>query len=236
MIVLRRAEDRGHIDHGWLNTHHTFSFGSYSDPAHMGFRALRVLNDDRVAAGRGFGAHGHRDMEIFTYVLEGGLAHNDSTGENHILKPNEIQAMSAGTGVIHSEFNASKTDPVHLLQIWIIPAVEDVPPAYKQFAYDPSEKHNRLRLLVGPDRNPPEPAAFIHQDARAYASVLDSGKTLEQPIVPGRHAWVHCAQGNIVLNGQKLKEGDGVALSNERALQIQGDGAKGGEFILIDLA
>jgi redox-sensitive bicupin YhaK (pirin superfamily) len=138
--------------------------------------------------------------------------------------------------VIHSEFNASKTDPVHLLQIWIIPAVEDVPPAYKQFAYDPSEKQNRLRLLVGPDRNPPEPAAFIQQDARAYASVLDSGKTLEQQIVPGRHAWVHCAQGNIVLNGQKFKEGDGAAISNERALQIQGDGAKGGEFILIDLA
>ena len=175
MIVLRRAEDRGHVDNGWLNTHPTFSFGSYSDPAHTGFRALRVLNDDRIAPGRGFGAHGHRDMEIFTYVLEGGLAHNDSTGENHVLRPNEIQAMSAGTGVIHSEFNASKTDPVHLLQIWILPAVEDVPPAYKQFAYDPSEKQNRLRLLVGPDRNPPEPAAFINQDARAYACVLSPG-------------------------------------------------------------
>jgi redox-sensitive bicupin YhaK (pirin superfamily) len=236
MIVLRRAEDRGHSDHGWLNTYHTFSFASYSDPAHMGFRALRVLNDDRVAPGRGFGAHGHRDMEIFTYVLEGGLAHNDSTGEHQVLKPNEIQAMSAGTGVIHSEFNVSKTDPVHLLQIWIIPAMEDVPPAYQQFAYDPSEKQNRLRLLVGPDRNPPEPAAFIHQDARAYASVLDPGKTLEQPVAPERHAWVHCAQGNIMLNGQKLKEGDGAAISHERVLQIQGGGAKGGELLLIDLA
>jgi redox-sensitive bicupin YhaK (pirin superfamily) len=236
MIVLRRAEDRGHLDHGWLNTYHTFSFGSYSDPAHMGFRALRVLNDDRVSPGRGFGAHGHRDMEIFTYVLEGGLAHKDSTGENHVLRPNEIQAMSAGTGVIHSEFNASQTEPVHLLQIWINPAVEDVPPRYQQFAYDPSEKQGRLRLLVGPDRNPPEPAAFIHQDARAYACVLALGKTIEQPIAPGRHAWVHCAEGNIVLNGQPLKGGDGAAASGERALQISGDGAKGGEFLLIDLA
>jgi len=236
MIVLRRAEDRGHLDHGWLNTYHTFSFGSYSDPAHMGFRALRVLNDDRVSPGRGFGAHGHRDMEIFTYVLEGSLAHKDSTGENHVLRPNEIQAMSAGTGVIHSEFNASQTEPVHLLQIWINPAVEDVPPRYQQFEYDPSEKQGRLRLLVGPDRNPPEPAAFIHQDARAYACVLALGKTIEQPIAPGRHAWVHCAEGNIVLNGQPLKGGDGAAVSGERALQISGDGAKGGEFLLIDLA
>jgi len=236
MIVLRRAEDRGHFDHGWLYTYHTFSFGKYSDPAHMGFRALRVLNDDRVAPGKGFGAHGHRDMEIFTYVLEGGLAHNDSTGERHVLRPNEIQAMSAGTGVIHSEFNASQTDPVHLLQIWILPAQEDVPPRYEQFAYDPSEKQNRLRLLVGPDRNPPEPAAFIHQDARAYACVLEAGKTIERPIAAGRHAWVQCAQGDIDLNGNAMKEGDGAAVSGERALQIAGAGAQGGEFLVIDLA
>lgn len=236
MIVLRKAEDRGHFDHGWLNTNHTFSFGAYSDPAHMGFRALRVINDDRVAPGRGFGAHGHRDMEIFTYVLEGGLAHNDSMGENHVLQPNMIQAMSAGTGVIHSEFNASKTEPVHLLQIWILPSSEDFAPRYEQFSYDPSEKQGRLRLLVGPDPNPPEPAAFIHQDARAYASVLAPGKTIEQPIAPGRHAWVQVAQGNIVLNGQPLKEGDGAAISDESALRIEGAGPAGGEFLLIDLA
>jgi redox-sensitive bicupin YhaK (pirin superfamily) len=236
MITIRASQDRGHFDHGWLNTHHTFSFGAYSDPAHMGFRALRVINDDRVAAGRGFGAHGHRDMEIFTYVLEGGLAHDDSTGEHHVLRPNEIQAMSAGSGVIHSEFNASKTEPCHLLQIWILPAVEDVPPRYQQFAYDPSEKQGRLRLLVGPDKNPPEPAAFIYQDARAYASVLAPGKTIEQPVAAGRHAWVQCAQGNITLNGHSLKEGDGAAVSEERALMIAGDGPKGGELILIDLA
>jgi redox-sensitive bicupin YhaK (pirin superfamily) len=235
MITIRRAEDRGHIDHGWLNTYHTFSFGRYSDPAHMGFRALRVINEDRVAPGKGFGAHGHRDMEIFTYVLDGGLAHRDSMGEHHVLRPNEIQAMSAGTGVIHTEFNASQSEPVHLLQIWILPAQEDVPPAYKQFAYDPAEKQNRLRLLVGPDRNPPEPAAFINQDARAYACVLGAGKTIEQPIAQERHAWVQCAGGNVAVNGHMLKHGDGAAVSGERALQIAGDGPSGGEFLLIDL-
>jgi redox-sensitive bicupin YhaK (pirin superfamily) len=236
MLVLRKAEDRGHFDHGWLNTYHTFSFSRYVDREHMGFRALRVINEDRVAPGKGFGAHGHRDMEIFTYVLEGGLAHNDSMGENHVLKPNEIQAMSAGTGVIHSEFNASQTEPVHLLQIWILPAAEDFPPAYKQFAYDPSEKHNRLRLLVGPDRNPPEPAAFINQDARAYACVLGPEKTIERPMADGRHAWIQCAGGNIVVNGQPMKHGDGLAVSGERAIQIAADGTDGGEFLLIDLA
>ena len=236
MITLRKSLDRGHVDNGWLNSYQTFSFGGYSDPAHMNFRALRVLNEDRIAPGRGFGAHGHRDMEIFTYVMEGGLAHNDSTGENHVLRPNMIQAMSAGTGVIHSEFNASPSDPVHLLQIWITPASEDVDPRYQQFSYDPSEKQGRLRLLVGPDRNPSEPAAFIHQDARAYASVLAPGKTVEQPIAKGRHVYVHCAKGNITLNGHELQTGDGAALSEEQAAQIAGSGDKGGELILIDLA
>ena len=236
MITLRKSQERGHLDHGWLNTYHTFSFGAYQDPAHMGFRALRVLNQDRVAPGKGFGAHGHRDMEIFTYVLEGGLAHNDSTGEQHVLRPNEIQAMSAGSGVIHSEFNASQSERVHLLQIWILPAVEDVPPRYQQFAYDPAEKQNRLRLLVGPDKNPAEPAAFIYQDARAYACVLAPGKSLEHPIAAGRHAWVHLATGDITLNGNALTGGDGASASEERALMIEGAGAAGGEFILIDLA
>lgn len=235
MITIRKSQDRGHFDHGWLNTYHTFSFGGYSDPAHMGFRVLRVMNEDRVAAGRGFGAHGHRDMEIFTYVMEGGLAHNDSTGERHVLRPNEIQAMSAGNGVIHSEFNASQSELVHLLQIWILPAKEDVAPRYQQFSYDPSEKHNRLRLLVGPDENPPEPAAFIYQDARAYASVLDSGKTLEQPVANGRYAWVQVAKGSVDVNGQLLQTGDGAAVSGERALEIASQGPAAAEFILIDL-
>lgn len=236
MITLRSAAERGHTDNGWLNAYHSFSFGGYSDPAHNNFRALRVINDDCVAPGRGFGAHGHRDMEIFTYVLEGGLAHNDSMGEKHVLKPNMIQAMSAGTGVIHSEFNASPSEPVHHLQIWITPAMEDVAPRYRQFAYDPSEKQGRLRLLVGPDENPPEPSAFIHQDARAYACVLAPGKTVEQPIVHGRAAWVQVAQGDIILNGHPLKAGDGAAVMDEKAVMIEGGGTGGGEFLLIDLA
>lgn len=234
MITIRRSEERGHFDHGWLNTYHTFSFGAYSDPNHMGFRALRVINEDRVAPGRGFGAHGHRDMEIFTYVLDGALAHNDSTGERHVLKPNMIQAMSAGNGVIHSEFNASQTEPVHLLQIWLLPSVEDVPPRYQQFSYDPSEKQGRLRLLVGPDPNSPESAAWIHQDARAYASVLAPGETIEQTILPGRYAWVQCARGSLELNGSVLAAGDGAAVSNEQHLTIV-SGDSGCEFLLFDL-
>src|SRR6185503_15241755 len=169
MLTLRKAQDRGHTDLGWLNSYHTFSFGGYHDPKHMGFRALRVLNDDRVAAGKGFGAHGHRDMEILSYVIDGGLAHKDSMGEQHILGPNEVQAMTAGTGVIHSEFNGSQTEPVHFLQIWIVPAQQDLSPAYQQFAYDPQEKRGRLRLMAAPDRDANSGAAVIHQDARMYA-------------------------------------------------------------------
>ena len=236
MITLRPAEERGHANHGWLNSYHTFSFANYHDPHHMGFRTLRVLNDDRVAPGKGFGAHGHRDMEIISYVLEGSLAHKDSTGVQEVLEPNMVQAMSAGTGVIHSEFNGSATQPAHFLQIWIEPAEMDVEPAYQQFAYDPAEKKGRLRLMAGPDKKTTEPAAFIHQDARMYASVLTAGETLEQPIVKGRYAWVHCAQGNITLNGHALKEGDGAAVSDESALQITGAGLNGGEFLLFDLA
>lgn len=194
------------------------------------------MNQDCIAPGKGFGAHGHRDMEIFTYVMEGGLAHRDSMGEKHVLRPNMIQAMSAGNGVIHSEFNASQTEPVHLLQVWITPVVEDVAPRYQQFGYDPSEKQGRLRLLVGPEENPPEPAAFIHQDARAYASVLGPGQSLEQPIARGRHAWVQCARGNITVNELVLKEGDGAAASEERAVTISGAGPAGGELLFIDLA
>lgn len=236
MITLRRAEDRGHADHGWLNSYHTFSFASYHDPKYSGFRSLRVLNDDRVAPGKGFGAHGHRDMEIISYVLEGKLAHKDSTGTQEVLEPNMVQSMSAGTGVIHSEFNGSPKEAVHFLQIWIIPAEENVKPAYQQFAYSPEEKKGRLRLIAGPDKNPAEPAAFIHQDARVYASVLAPGQALEQSIPKGRHAWVHCATGNITLNGQALKEGDGAAVSDESALKITGAGEGGGEFLLFDLA
>lgn len=232
---MRPAEERGHADHGWLNSHHTFSFANYYDPKHMGFRALRVINDDRVAPGKGFGAHGHRDMEILSYVLEGKLAHKDSMGQQEVLEANMVQAMSAGTGVVHSEFNGSPSEPVHFLQIWIVPAEEDVQPAYQQFAYAPEEKRGRLRLIAGPDQTNGA-AAFIHQDARVYASVLQAGETIEQPIAKGRHAWVHCAVGNITLNGQPMKEGDGAAVSEESRLRIAGAGEHGGEFLLFDLA
>ncbi len=235
MITLRPAEERGHADHGWLNSYHTFSFANYYDPKHMGFRALRVINDDRVAPGKGFGAHGHRDMEILSYVLEGKLAHKDSMGQQEVLEANMVQSMSAGTGIVHSEFNGSKSEPVHFLQIWIVPAVEDVKPTYQQFAYAPEEKRGRLRLIAGPDQNGGG-AASIHQDARMYAAILQPGETIEQPIAKGRHAWVHCAVGNITLNGQPMKEGDGAAVSDEGLLRIEGTGTSGGEFLLFDLA
>ncbi|HZM92136.1 MAG TPA: pirin family protein [Vicinamibacterales bacterium] len=235
MLTLRKAEDRGHTDLGWLNSYHTFSFGSYHDPKHMGFRSLRVLNDDRVAAGKGFGAHGHRDMEILSYVLEGGLAHKDSMGEQHVLGPNEVQAMSAGSGVIHSEFNASATAATHFLQIWIVPSVEDLRPSYQQFAYAPSEKRGTLRLIAGPDKSATPPAAFINQDARMYAAVLGTRDSIDYAIRPGRHAWVQCATGAIDVNGLTLKEGDGLAVSEEPALTLRGSNGNS-ELLLFDLA
>jgi redox-sensitive bicupin YhaK (pirin superfamily) len=234
MLTLRRAEDRGHSDLGWLSSHHTFSFGGYSDPRHMGFRALRVINDDRVAAGKGFGAHGHRDMEILSYVVDGRLAHKDSMGEAHELGPNEVQAMSAGNGVIHSEYNASDTEPTHFLQIWIMPAEKSIAPSYQQFAYDPAEKRGRLRLMAGPDAQ--NGAARIHQDARMYASVLAAGETVTSPLAPGRHAWVQCVTGDAEVNGLAIKAGDGVAVSDERDVVLRGAGASGAELLLFDLA
>ena len=234
MLTLRRAEDRGHSDLGWLNSHHTFSFGGYSDPRHMGFRALRVINDDRVAAGKGFGAHGHRDMEILSYVVDGRLAHKDSMGEAHELGPNEVQAMSAGNGVIHSAYNASDTEPTHFLQIWIMPGEKGIAPSYQQFAYDPAEKRGRLRLMAGPDAQ--NGAARIHQDARMYASVLAAGETVSSPLAPGRHAWVQCVTGDAEVNGLAIKAGDGVAVSDERDVVLRGAGASGAELLLFDLA
>jgi len=234
MLTLRRAEDRGHSDLGWLSSHHTFSFGGYSDPRHMGFRALRVINDDRVAAGKGFGAHGHRDMEILSYVVDGRLAHKDSMGEAHELGPNEVQAMSAGNGVIHSEYNASDTEPTHFLQIWIMPAEKSIAPSYQQFAYDPAEKRGRLRLMAGPDAQ--SGAARIHQDARMYASVLAAGETVTSPLAPGRHAWVQCVTGDAEVNGLAITTGDGVAVSDEREVALRGAGASGAELLLFDLA
>ena len=236
MLTLRKAEERGKSDLGWLKSYHTFSFGGYNDPNHMGFRALRVLNDDRVAAGKGFGAHGHRDMEILSYVLEGKLAHKDSMGEEHVLGPNEVQAMSAGSGVIHSEFNASDTEPTHFFQIWLIPDSRGIKPSYQQFAYDAGEKHGTLRLIAGPDKHTNPPSAFINQDARMYAAVLGQGQTITFPIPPGRHAWVQGASGQIDVNGVAMKEGDGLAVSDEASLTLRGTGDTGGELLLFDLA
>jgi hypothetical protein len=235
MLTLRKAADRGHTDLGWLSSFHTFSFGGYNDPNHMGFRSLRVLNDDRVAPGKGFGAHGHRDMEILSYVINGKLAHKDSMGEQHELGPNEVQAMSAGTGVIHSEFNGVNDAETHFLQIWIVPNAKGLKPSYQQFEYAEAEKRGMLRLMAGPDRGTTPPAAFINQDARMYASVLADEQTLELPVAPGRYAWVHCVQGAIDVNGVAMHGGDGLAVSDERALTIRG-GAGGGELLLFDLA
>lgn len=236
MLTLRKAEDRGKSDLGWLESYHTFSFGGYSDPAHMGFRALRVLNDDRVAPGKGFGAHGHRDMEILSYVLEGKLAHKDSMGEEHVLGPNEVQAMSAGSGVIHSEFNASDSEPTHFFQIWLVPETRGITPSYQQFAYDPSEKRGTLRLIAGPERDTEPASAFIHQNARMYAAVLGNSESIIYSIAPGRHAWVQGAAGAIEVNGMVLTEGDGVAVSDEATLTLRGAGTSGGELLLFDLA
>src|SRR5258708_3332805 len=222
MMTIRKSSDRGHAKHSWLDTHHTFSFAGYHDSAHMGFRSLRVLNDDTIAPGRGFGAHAHRDMEIVTYVLSGELEHRDSMGERHIFAANVIQAMSAGTGVWHSEFNASKTAPVLLLHIWMRPAAEDFPPSYQQFSSDPAEKHGKLRRIAGPIADPASPSAVIHQDAHMYAAVLDSGSTVRYAVGPARHAWVHVAWGDVNVNGQKLETGDAVAVSDTSELAITG--------------
>ena len=234
MLTLRRAEDRGHSDLGWLSSHHTFSFGGYSDPKHMGFRSLRVINDDRVAPGKGFGAHGHRDMEILSYVVDGRLAHKDSMGEAHELGPNEVQAMSAGNGVIHSEYNGSDTDATHFLQIWILPSVKNIEPSYQQFAYDPAEKRGKLRLMAGPD--PERGAARIHQDARMYATVLSADQSLDFAIAGGRYAWVQCVTGAADINGLAIKAGDGVAVSDETSITLRGAGESGAELLVFDLA
>jgi len=238
MIQVRRSAERGHADLGWINSYYTFSFASYHDPAHMGFRSLRVINDDRIAGGRGFGAHAHRDMEILTYVLEGGLTHRDSMGQIQTFGANTIQTMSAGSGVIHSEFNASETEQGHFLQIWIEPAAADVEPSYQQISFEPQEKRGRFRLLAAPRGNGTdglESHASIHQDAFVYAAVLGPGESLRRTLGAGRHAWVQVARGNVSMNGEALAEGDGASVSDVQDLSFTG-GQDGGEFLLFDLA
>jgi redox-sensitive bicupin YhaK (pirin superfamily) len=237
MMKIRPAAERGLAQHGWLESRHTFSFADFYDPSQMGFRALRVINDDRVAAGKGFGRHPHRDMEILSYVLEGALAHQDSTGTQGVIRPGDVQRMSAGSGVFHSEFNASKTEPVHFLQIWIEPSQMGVQPGYEQKTFSTPDKQGRLRVVASSDGR--DGSVKIHADAVVYASVLAPGETARLELRPGRHAWVHVARGSVRLSGRdgevrELHDGDGVALSDEPAVQLAGPSAGTGEILVFD--
>lgn len=236
MLTIRPAGERGHTALDWLDSRHTFSFGGYQDERYSGFRSLKVINDDHLAPGKGFGAHGHRDMEIITYVLTGALAHRDSTGDGERLGPNEAQLMTAGSGVIHSEFNASEVDPVHLLQIWIAPAVSDLSPGYRQIAFAPSDKQGKLRLIAGPMDAVDDGTLAIHQDARFYAATLAATDRVRHELRPGRGAWLHCATGRVTVNDLPLAAGDGVAVTHESSLVIQGAADGESELLLFDLA
>jgi hypothetical protein len=232
MIVVRPANERGHANHGWLDSRFTFSFAEYDDPAHMGFRALRVINDDHIAAGQGFPTHGHADMEIITYVLSGAVAHKDSTGTSAVVRPGEVQRMTAGTGVRHSEFNASRTEELHLLQIWIFPERRGLTPGYEQKAFPPEELAGKLRLVA--DRAGSNGAVQIHQDVAIYAARLAQGESVQHRIATGRHVWIHVARGELLLNGIALGAGDGAAISDETQLSFEGK--SGAELLLFDLA
>lgn len=218
-MYIRRSEERGHANHGWLDSHHTFSFAGYFDRRFMGFSHLRVINEDRVAPGMGFGTHPHRDMEIISYVLEGALEHKDSMGTGSVIRPGEVQVMSAGTGVRHSEFNASQTEPVHFLQIWIEPAERGTEPRYDQKAFDPSEKRNDFRLIVSPDGA--EGSLVIGQNARIYRGLIDAGESVSQSLEPGRAGWLHVARGSALVNGEKLGAGDAAVISPGEDLVVK---------------
>lgn len=220
MITIRSAQDRGHAYFGWLDSRHTFSFGNYYDPDHMGFASLRVINEDKVEPKQGFSTHGHRDMEIVTYVLEGALEHKDSIGNGSIIRPGDVQRMSAGTGILHSEFNASSTDPVHLLQIWILPAQRGLEPSYEQTYFAPEQKQHTLRLIGSPDGR--DGSVTIHQDVNLYASVLVDGESVDHAIAKGRSLWVQVARGAVQLNGHDLTAGDGASLTQADLLRLTG--------------
>ena len=232
MIKIRKSSERGHADHGWLNTHFTFSFADYYDPKNVHFRTLRVMNDDRVAGGGGFPMHPHRDMEIVTYVLEGALEHRDSMGNGSVIKPGDIQYMSAGTGVTHSEFNASKTEPVHLYQIWMFPENQGLKPAYDQKNFTEADKRGKLRLIASPDGR--EGAVKIRQNNELFATVLGAGESVKHELKSDRHAYVQVARGSIKLNGKELADGDGAAISDEKSLELTG--VNDAEVLLFDLA
>jgi redox-sensitive bicupin YhaK (pirin superfamily) len=231
-LSIRRAGERGRADHGWLLSYHTFSFADYYDPAHMGFRALRVINEDRVQPGQGFGTHSHRDMEIISYVLEGALQHKDSMGGSSIIKPGEVQRMSAGTGVTHSELNASPSELVHFLQIWILPERPGGKPGYEQKAFSEDERRGKLRLVASPDGR--EGSVTVRQDIALYAALPRAGEPLRHALAAGRHAWVHVARGQIELGGEQLEAGDAAAISDARGLELTG--GDGSEILLFDLA
>ncbi len=232
MLTTRKSGDRGHFDFGWLDTKHTFSFGEYHDPRHMGFRALRVINEDVVRGGGGFGTHPHRDMEIVTYVLKGALAHKDSMGNGSVIRPNDVQRMSAGTGITHSEHNASREEPVHLLQIWLLPAATGSPPSYEQRAFSDEDKRGRWKLVGAPDGR--DGAVTIHQDVALYAAVLAPGERAEHTLGQGRHAWVQVIRGSVSVNDTKLGAGDGAALSDEPRVDVAAETES--ELLLFDLA
>jgi redox-sensitive bicupin YhaK (pirin superfamily) len=231
MIRLRLAAERGHANHGWLDSFHTFSFADYYDPRHMGFRALRVINEDRVQPGRGFGTHPHRDMEIISYVLEGGLEHKDSLGTGSVIRPGDVQRMSAGTGVTHSEFNTSQTEVVHFLQIWMLPARTGIQPSYEQKAFAEAEQRNRLRVVASPDGR--DGSLELNTDALLYAGKFDAGKSGELALAKGRHAWVQVARGEVRVNGNDLHAGDGAALSDEEMLRLEASATS--EVLVFDL-
>jgi quercetin 2,3-dioxygenase len=232
MIRIRPAAERGRTDWGWLDSRHTFSFGEYHDPAHMGFRTLRVINDDRVSPGAGFGRHGHRDMEILSYVLEGALEHQDSSGGGGVIRPGEVQFMRAGTGVTHSEYNHSKTEPVHFLQIWVVPDEAGLRPTYGQRSFDREAARRGFLLLAS--REARDGSLQVHQDMDLWVSMLDAGGSRQLPLRASRHAWVHVARGGVSLNGTPLQEGDGAAASAEDGLTFVG-GPQGAEVLLFDL-
>jgi redox-sensitive bicupin YhaK (pirin superfamily) len=232
MITIRRSNERGHFDHGWLNTYHTFSFDQYYDPRYMGFRNLRVINEDFVAPGRGFPKHGHRDMEIITYILEGALQHEDSMGNGSVIRPGDVQRMTAGTGVRHNEQNASDRERVHLLQIWILPHTVDLEPEYEQKAFSEDERRGQLRLIASEDGR--EGSVLVHQDVNLFASLLAAGQELEHVMNPLRYAWLQVAHGAVSINGEKAQQGDGVIGVGETSLRIRAE--EDAEVLLFDLA
>jgi redox-sensitive bicupin YhaK (pirin superfamily) len=232
MIEIRRSEDRGHANHGWLDSRFSFSFSDYYDPRHMGFRSLRVINDDRIAGRGGFGMHPHRDMEIITYMLDGAIAHKDSMGNGSTIRPGEVQRMTAGTGILHSEFNPSE-EAAHLLQIWLLPRENGLKPGYDQKFFSGDAKAGKLALIASPDGR--EGSMKIEQDATLYASWLTTGESVSHQLAAGRHAWLQVARGSLKLAGKVLNEGDGAAISNEREIVIEGQSDEGAEFLLFDL-